>query len=167
MCVCGEQKSTYRSMLRAHRLRTVIPTEAFCMNGISLQMYTPNGQSSAMSCGETEQWRPRGDAFTTRECTHTHTRTDRRLGGFGIGVRSDPEATVPPQLEILQFGFCRLLNIQFFSAKENPQILFSIQPTPCLVKAITVSRRLEYLKRGGLNEKRRKEKQTHPDDCKM
>lgn len=40
----------HRSMLSAHRLRTVIPTEAFWMNGINLHTYTPNGQSSAISC---------------------------------------------------------------------------------------------------------------------
>lgn len=45
-----EKKTTYRSILRAHRLRTVIPTEAFWIKGINLQTYTPNGQSSAISC---------------------------------------------------------------------------------------------------------------------
>lgn len=44
-----EKKTTYRSILRAHRLRTVIPTEAFWIKGINLQTYTPNGQSSAIS----------------------------------------------------------------------------------------------------------------------
>lgn len=48
--MCLEYKCTYRSILRAHRLRTVIPTEAFWMNGINLHTYTPNGQSSAISC---------------------------------------------------------------------------------------------------------------------
>lgn len=43
---------TNLSILRAHKLRTVMPTEAFWTNGMSLQMYTPNGQSSASSWRE-------------------------------------------------------------------------------------------------------------------
>lgn len=53
-------------MLRAHRLSTVIPTEAFWMNGTSLHRVTPNGQSSARSWRETgtpvlgsERWNKR------------------------------------------------------------------------------------------------------------
>lgn len=44
----------YLSILNAHRLSTVIPTEDFCTNGTSLHRVTPNGQSSARSCIEKE-----------------------------------------------------------------------------------------------------------------
>lgn len=37
-------------MLSAHRLSTVMPTEAFWMKGTSLHRVTPKGQSSARSC---------------------------------------------------------------------------------------------------------------------
>lgn len=40
-------------MLSAHRLSTVMPTEAFWMKGTSLHRVTPNGQSSARSCRNT------------------------------------------------------------------------------------------------------------------
>lgn len=42
----------YLSILKAHRLSTVIPTEAFWTNGTSLHRVTPNGQSSARSWRE-------------------------------------------------------------------------------------------------------------------
>lgn len=45
----------YLSILNAHRLSTVIPTEDFCTNGTSLHRVTPNGQSSARSCIERER----------------------------------------------------------------------------------------------------------------
>lgn len=41
--------NTYLSMLSAHKLSTVMPTDAFCMKGTSLQSPTPNGQSLAKS----------------------------------------------------------------------------------------------------------------------
>lgn len=44
----------YLSMLNAHRLSTVMPTEAFWMKGTSLHRVTPNGQSSARSCRDTD-----------------------------------------------------------------------------------------------------------------
>lgn len=43
----------YLSMLRAQRLRTVMPTEAFWMKGTSLHTCTPKGQSFAKSWGRT------------------------------------------------------------------------------------------------------------------
>lgn len=44
---------SHLSMLRAQRLRTVMPTEAFWMKGTSLHTCTPNGQSFAKSWGRT------------------------------------------------------------------------------------------------------------------
>lgn len=44
---------SYLSMLRAQRLRTVMPTEAFWMKGTSLHTCTPKGQSFAKSWGRT------------------------------------------------------------------------------------------------------------------
>lgn len=49
---CG---GAYLSMLKAHRLSTVMPTEAFWMKGTSLHRVTPNGQSSARSCTNTQR----------------------------------------------------------------------------------------------------------------
>lgn len=46
----------YLSMLRAHRLSTVIPTEAFCTKGTSLHSVTPKGQSSASSWRERDKF---------------------------------------------------------------------------------------------------------------
>lgn len=37
-------------MLRAHKLSTVMPTDAFWMKGTNLHISTPKGQSSASSC---------------------------------------------------------------------------------------------------------------------
>lgn len=42
---------SHLSMLRAQRLSTVMPTEAFWMKGTSLQTCTPKGQSLARSWG--------------------------------------------------------------------------------------------------------------------
>lgn len=38
------------SILRAHKLSTVMPTDAFWMKGTNLHISTPKGQSSASSC---------------------------------------------------------------------------------------------------------------------
>lgn len=50
--MCQWVYEVYLSILKAHRLSTVIPTEAFWTNGTSLHRVTPNGQSSARSWRE-------------------------------------------------------------------------------------------------------------------
>lgn len=47
----GVAVASHLSMLRAQRLSTVMPTEAFWMKGTSLQTCTPKGQSLARSWG--------------------------------------------------------------------------------------------------------------------
>lgn len=44
------KNGSHLSILRAHKLSTVMPTDAFWMKGTSLHISTPKGQSSASSC---------------------------------------------------------------------------------------------------------------------
>lgn len=44
------KNGSHLSILRAHKLSTVMPTDAFWMKGTNLHISTPKGQSSASSC---------------------------------------------------------------------------------------------------------------------
>lgn len=51
------KKQSHLSILRAHKLNTVMPTDAFWMKGTNLHISTPKGQSSASSCEKSTEIR--------------------------------------------------------------------------------------------------------------
>lgn len=64
---------SHLSMLRAQRLSTVMPTEAFWMKGTSLQTCTPKGQSLARSWGGSTGYQAAlGTCFQLLLCELTH-----------------------------------------------------------------------------------------------
>lgn len=49
-CRIRWKNGSHLSILSAHKLNTVMPTDAFWMKGTNLHISTPKGQSSASSC---------------------------------------------------------------------------------------------------------------------